>query len=79
MFISTGGVYQRRFHLREVLKGGIYISFIRGIMVEVYCEARLCLQKCSLSEGLFVLGGGRELLWRTGYLLESVGTCILDK
>lgn len=57
MFISTGGVYQRRFHLREVLKGGIYISFIRGIMVEVYCEARLCLQKCSPSEGLFVLGG----------------------
>lgn len=44
--------------MREVLKGGIYISFIRGIMVEVYCEARLCLQKCSPSEGLFVLGGG---------------------
>ena len=36
MFISTGGVYQRRSHLREVLKGGIYISFIREIMVEVY-------------------------------------------
>ena len=47
-------------------------------MVGVYGEARLCLQECSPLEGLFVLGR-RELLWRTGYLLESVGTCILDK
>ena len=59
MFINTGGVYQRKFHWRYVREGGIYITFIREILVEVYRDqARLCLQKCSILKGLFFWGGG---------------------
>lgn len=40
-------------------KGGIYITYIREILVEVYRDqARLCLQKCSILKGLFLGGGG---------------------
>ena len=31
MFINTGGVYQRRSHLREVVKGGIYIVLLEKL------------------------------------------------
>lgn len=65
MFINTGGVYQRRSHLREVVKGGIYIVLLEKLW-QRFIEKQGCVYKSAVRQRAFLFWGGGSFYGEQG-------------